>query len=172
MVQKFANDQDENKFFAVWNALLADTFTDLQNFFTNVYKTPELGNALYDSQAVEVWGILEKKFFLKIYAKLIESSYSAGAIDTYCNIIYLLFGNSTNITISTINPLELNINVVAEYQNVADFFTRTGYQMFTFDGFALTFQTLLTDIPESQLISLIKAMTNAGTKINFNLNNS
>jgi hypothetical protein len=170
MVQKFSNDQEENKFFEVWEGLLAGTFADLEDFFENVYKSPELANALYDSQAVEVWGILEKKFFLKIFATLIESGYTAGVVDTYCNVIYLLFGNTTNIEILATNPLEINIDIVAEYQNFSNFFTKTGYRMFTKSGFAIVFKTLLTDIPRSQLTSLLKAMTNAGTKVNFNLN--
>jgi len=170
MVQKFSNDAEENKFFAVWEALLAGTFADLEDYFDNVYQTPELGNALYDSNAVEVWGILEKKFFLKIFHELIESGYTAGAIDTYCQILYTLFGDTTAITIES-NPLEITINVVAEYQSFANSFTKSGYRRFTKSGHARIFKTLLTDIPQSQLLSLLKAMTNAGTKINFNLNN-
>lgn len=170
MVQKFANDSDENKFFAVWEALLEDTFADLDDWFENVYKTPELGNALHDADAVEVWGILEKKFFVKIFDTLIESGYTAGAIDTYCRVIYALFGDTTEIVISATNPLEITINVVAEYQNFANWFSKAGARMFTKGGFGIVFKTLLTDIPRSQLLSLIKAMTNAGTKVNFNLN--
>ena len=170
MVQKFSNDSAENKLFAVWEALLAGTFADLEDFFENVYKTPELGIALYDSQAVEVWGILEKKFFLKIFTALIESGYTAGVVDTYCQVIYLLFGNTTSIVISATNPLEINIDIVAEYQNFSNFFSKTGFRMFTKNGFAIVFKTLLNDIPRSQLASLFKAMTNAGTKVNFNLN--
>lgn len=171
MVQKFANDTEENKFYNVWEALLADTFADLENYFDDVYKSPELGNALHDGSAVEVWEILEKKFFVKIFASLIEAGYSAGAIDTYCNILYILFGETTEITFAN-SPLEITINITAEYQNYANFFTKTGYRMFTKDGFALIFKTLLTDIPRSQLLSLLNAMTNAGTKLNFNLNNN
>lgn len=170
MVQKFSNDQDENKFIAVWDATMNATFVDLNEFFENSYKSPELGKALYDSNAVEVWGILERKFFVKIFYSLIEAGYTAGAIDTYCRVLYVLFGETTEITISTSNPLELTINVIAEYQNFANFFTSMGSKMLTKNGFGIIFKTLLTDIPRSQLISLIKAMTNAGTKINFNLN--
>jgi hypothetical protein len=170
MVQKFANDQDENKFLAVWEATLAGTFTDLNNFFQNVYKVPELGNSLYTANAVEVWGILEKKFFVKIFPTLIEAGFTAGVVDTYCRVLYALFGETTEITISASNPLEITINVIAEYQNFANFFSSTGSKMLTKNGFGIIFKTLLTDIPRSQLISLIKAMTNAGTKINFNLN--
>ena len=170
MVQKFANDIEENKFINVWETLINDTFADLENYFENVYKTPELGNALHDGSAVEVWEILEKKFFVKIFSSLIESGYSAGTIDTYCRILYILFGETTQIIFET-NPLEITINVVAEYQSFANAFTKSGYRRFTKSGHARIFKTLLTDIPQSQLLSLLKAMTNAGTKINFNLNN-
>jgi hypothetical protein len=101
---------------------------------------------------------------------LIESGYTAGVVDTYCRVIYLLFGTTTSIVISATKPLEISIDIVAEYQNFSNFFTKTGYRMFTKSGFAIVFKTLLNDIPRSQLASLFRAMTNAGTKVNFNLN--
>lgn len=171
MVQKFSkNDSDENKFLAVWEAMLEQTFDDLNNYLENVYTSPELGRALHDAAAVDVWSILEKNFFVKIYPTLIESGYTAGAIDTYCRVIYALFGESTEITVSVINPMEITIGIVAEYQNLARWVTRAGYRMLTKDDSRIIFKTLLTDIPRSQLSSLLKAITNAGTKVNFNLN--
>ncbi len=169
MVQKFANDSEENKFLAVWEALLEQTFADLQDYFDDVENSPALGNALHEANAVDVWGILEKSFFVKIFGILISSGYTAGAVDTYCRVIYALFGEDAEITIET-NPLEVTIGVIAPYTNFTNWLTRTGNVMLTRDGSRIIFRTLLTDIPKSQLSSLIRAITNAGTKINFNLN--
>lgn len=170
MVQKFGkNDELEEKFFAVWEGLVDQTFQDLQDFFDNVEKSPELGTALYDANSVEVWNILEKSFFVKIFDQLISSGYTAGAIDTYCMVIYALFGEDTEITIET-NPLEITIGIVAEYTNTAVWRSRFGNVMTTRGGNVLAFRTLLVNIPRSQLNSLLRAITNAGTKVNFNLN--
>lgn len=170
MPQKFSkNDPDENKFLAVWEAMLQGTFDDLTEYFENVDNSPALGNALSEANAVDVWSILEKSFFVKVFGALISSGYTVGAIDTYCRVIYALFGDSTEIFIEA-NPMEITINIVAEYQNFAHWLTRTGDRMLTRDGDSIVFRTLLTDIPRSQLLSLIKAITNAGTKVNFNLN--
>ena len=169
MVQKFANDSEENKFFAVWEALLEQTFADLQDYFDDVEKSPALGNALHEASAVDVWSILEKSFFIKIFDTLISSGYTAGAIDTYLRVIYALFGDETEITIET-NPLEITIDVAAAYLNFRNWLTEAGNVMLTRDGSRIIFRTLLTDIPKSQLSSLIRAITNAGTKINLNLN--
>jgi hypothetical protein len=72
--------------------MLQETFADLQNYFTNVEKSKELGEALWEAQVVDVWKIIEKKFFVKIFDELIKAGYYAGTIDTYCRILFALFG--------------------------------------------------------------------------------
>lgn len=171
MPQKFSkNDPDENKFIAVWNAMLAQTFADLNAYFDNVEKSPALGNALWEAQAVDVWDILEQSFFVKIFDELVKAGYNAGVIDTYCRVIYKLFGESSVITVSIINALEITIGIVAEYSNFTNWITQAGNVMLARDGSRIVFQTLLTDIPRSQLSAILRAITNAGTKVNFNLN--
>jgi hypothetical protein len=170
MAQKFSkNDPDENKFFAVWEAMLAQTFVDLEEYFDNVNASPALGNALWEAKAVDVWEILEKTFFIKIFDNLILAGYNAGAVDTYCRVIFALFGEGTEIIIES-NPLEITIGVVGEYNNFADWISQAGENMLTKEADQIVFKTLLTDIPRNQLLSIIRAITNAGTKVNFNLN--
>jgi len=170
MVQKFANDSDENKFFAVWEALLAGTFDDLLAYFENVEQSPDLGDAMWESSTVEVWGIIEKSFFVKIFDELIKSGYFIGAIDIYCQILFALFGDETEIEIIIESPMELTINVTAEYSNFAQFITQSGSPIITAGGFPLVFTTLLNDIPQSQILALLQNIKSAGTKVNFNLN--
>lgn len=170
MPQRFSkNDEDETKFLAVWEALMADTFQDLQDFFENVNQSRELGTALYDAQVVDVWKILERNFFINIFDKLVSSGYTAGAIDTYCRVIYALFGDTAEIVVENENPMEITIGVVAEYLGLADWFSAGGAWMSGGD-FDIAFRTFLNDIPTSQMNSLLRAITNAGTKVNFNLN--
>lgn len=171
MAQKFSrNDADEDKFIAVWQAMLEQTFLDLAEYFANVDKSPALGNALWEANLVDVWGIIEKTFFVKIFDELIKAGYTAGAVDTYCRILYALFGEAAVIDIVIDSPLELTINVDAEYTNFSNWVTRAGDTMLTRDNFNIVFQTLLLDIPQSQILALINSMKNAGTKITFNFN--
>lgn len=171
MAQKFArNDENEDKFIAVWEALLAQTFTDLEAYLENVDKSPALGNALWEAQKVDVWGIIEKSFFVKIFDELIKAGYTAGAIDTYCQILYALFGDETDIEIIIGNPMELTINVEAEYTNFSNWITKAGDTMLTREGDNIVFRTLLVDIPQSQVRRLINSIKNAGTKVIYNFN--
>lgn len=171
MVQKFSKDDpNENKFLAVWEALIAETAADLDEYFENAYGSIELGNALSDAQAVEVWSLLEKSFFSKIYNELISAGYTSGAVDTYCRILIALFGEDTDITITILNPLEINFGIVASFSNLATWIDQTNAQMKTQDNFIFAFKTLLTNIPKSQLYALLRAITSAGTKATFNLN--
>lgn len=171
MPQKFAkNDTDEDKFLAVWDAALEQTFTDLEAFFENADQSIELGSALWDAQVVDVWKIIEKNLFVKIFDDLIKSGYNCGVLDSYCRVIFALFGESTEIDIVVNAPLNLTINITAEYQNLAVMLTRQGDIMLTRQGDIVMFQTLLNDVSQSQLALLFRAITNAGTKITFNLN--
>jgi len=171
MVQKFSrNDADEDKFIAVWEAMLEQTFADLAEYFANADKSPALGNALWEANAVDVWGIIERSFFIKIFDELIKAGYNAGSIDSYCRILYALFGAETAIEIVINGPLDLTINVTAEYENLALWLSKAGEIMLSKEGDLLFFKTFLTDIPLSQLQSIIRAIANAGTKITLNLN--
>jgi len=171
MVQKFSkNDADENKFIAIWEGMLEQTFADLEDYFENVDKSPALGNALWEANAVEVWGIIEKNFFVKIFDELIKAGYNVGSVDSYCQILYALFGEETEIEIVINSPLELTINVTAEYENLALWLSQAGEVMLSKEGDLLFFKTFLTDIPFSQLQSIVRAITSAGTKITLNLN--
>lgn len=171
MAQKFSrNDVDEDKFIAVWEAMLAQTFADLENYFDNVEKSPVLGNALWEANAVDVWGIIEKSFFVKIFDELIKAGYNVGSVDSYCQILYALFGEETEIEITITSALEIAINVVAEYENLALWLSKAGEVMLSKEGDVLFFKTFLTDIPFSQLQSIVRAISSAGTKITLNLN--
>ena len=171
MAQKFSkNDPDENKFFAVWEAMIAQTFTDLNAYFADVDKSPALGNALWEANAVDVWGIIEQSFFVSIFDELIKAGYTAGAVDTYCRIIYALFGDTADIEIIIENPLEITINADVQYTNFAQWITKAGNTMLTREDDNIVFRTLLVDIPQSQLFKLINSIKNAGTKLNFNFN--
>jgi hypothetical protein len=171
MVQKFAkNDPDENKFLAVWEAMLEGTAADLQEYFDNVDQSPELGTALSEAMAVEVWGLLEKSFFVKIFNELITAGYTSGAVDTYCRILIALFGEDTVIVITILNPLEINFGITAEYSQFTNWITQLDDKIKTQDGDQFVFKRLLTNIPTSQLYALLRAITSAGTKATFNFN--
>jgi len=169
MVQKFSkNDPDENKFLITWQKLLEQTFADLSAYFADVEKSPALGNALWEAGAVEVWGILEKSFFVKIFDELIKAGYTAGAIDTYCRILFELLGDETIINFTIENPMELTIDIEAHYVNFFNWVTKAGDTMLTKDGDNIVFKQILNDIPQSQVIMLLNSIKNAGNKINYN----
>jgi len=64
MPQKFAkNDTDENKFIAVWEAMLQGTFDDLTEYFENAYKSPELATHC-GTLTLRMFGIFYKNLSL------------------------------------------------------------------------------------------------------------
>jgi hypothetical protein len=169
MSQRFSkNDADETQFIAVWEAMLQGTFDDLTAYFADADASPALGNALWEANAVDVWGIIEKSFFVRIFGELISAGYKAGSIDTYCRILYALFGDETDLEIIIENPMEITINAAVEYSNFSNWITKAGDTMLTKAGDNIVFRTLLVDIPRTQVLKLINSIKNAGTKLNFN----
>jgi len=125
---------------------------------------------LWDANAANVWNILQKSFFVKIFDELITAGYNAGAVDTYCRILYALCCETADIEIVIDSPMELTININAEYTNFADWITKAGDNMLTSEDDQIVFRTLLVDIPQSQVLALINSIKNAGTKVIYNFN--
>jgi hypothetical protein len=171
MAQFFKKDDpNELKFYAVFQAMLDQTFTDLEAYFENVDKSPALGNALWEAQSVEVWKIIQKNFFIKIFDDLIKAGYNIGSVNSYVKVLKALFGGDAVISLDFPNAGEIVIDVTAEYNNFAQWITKAGDKMLTKDGFNIVFRTLLVDIPNTQVLALIKNISCAGFKVTYNFN--
>lgn len=169
MVQKFMDDEEENKFFAVFQDVINTTFEDLKAYYKDAYGSPELGQALYELQKVPIYKVLEKSLFLKAYAQILEGEKTLGSIEAYLTILRAIFGDDAQITI-TQEPLHLKINIIAKAMKFFLWTTKKGKHIITKDGRRIIFKKLLAEVTARQLLEILKATTNAGTYVEFKLN--
>lgn len=170
MVQKFIDgDEEERKFFNVFKKVINTTFEDLEKYYINAYGSPELGKALYELQKVPIYKTLEKSLFIKAYVEILKGEAYIGTIEGYLTILRAIFGDDAIITIDK-EPLHLKINIIAKYTKFYLWTTKKGKQVITQDGKAIIFKKILAEVTARQLLEILKATTNAGTYVEFKLN--
>lgn len=171
MVQRFIEgDEEENKFFNVFSQVVQTTLNDLEQYYINAYGSPELGRALYETQRVPIYKILEKSLFVKAYNKILEGEAYIGTIEGYLTILRAIFGDNADIKLTIVAPLHLKFDITAEIQKFYLWITKKGKQVKTKDGRNIIFKRLLAEVTSRQLVEILKSLTNAGTYVEFNLN--
>lgn len=169
MVQFAIKDSEEIKTHAVFEKMTAQTNLDLQNYFNNAYKSLELGKAIYDLGLFPIYKLLERNLFIKAFAQIVEGEKNLGSIESYLKILYAIFGNSAQITI-TKNPLHLKIDIDAPIQVFYLWTTKDDKFIITKDGKRILFKKLLAVVSDRELLDILKATTTAGTYVEFTLN--
>lgn len=170
MVQKFIDDEEENKFFTVFSQVVNTTLSDIQSYYINAYGSPELGNALYETQKVAIYKVLEKSLFIKAYNKILEGVAYIGTIEGYLTILRAIFGDSADIKLTIVAPLHLRFDITAEIQQFYIWVDHEENEIIDENGDNIVFEEILALLSNRQLLELLQQTTNAGTFVEFNLN--
>lgn len=169
MVQFAINDEDEKKFWDIFQKLAQQTLLDVENYFKTAYQSPELGRIIYEEQLMPIYKVLEKSLFIKAFSQILEGEKTLGSVEAYLKILYAIFGKEAEITI-TQQPLHLKIDIVAPLQQFFLWITKKQKQVITKDGKAILFKQLLAKVTDRELLQILKATTKAGTFVEFTLN--
>lgn len=170
MVQFAVGDKEEKDFWTIYQKLAEETLFDIEEYFKNAYRSPELGRILYEEQLMPIYKVLEKKLFIQAYSQVLEGEKQLGTIEGYLKILYAIFGSSANIRITT-TPLHLQIDIIAPIRVYYLWRKkRENKYIIAKDGRKIVFQELLARVTDRDLLALLKATTNAGTFVEFTLN--
>lgn len=169
MVQFAVNDTEEQQFWRIYQGIAKQTLADIEAYFLNAYSSPELGRVLYDQQLLPIYKVLEKSLFVRAFSQIVEGEKNLGTIEGYLKILYAIFGEDAEITITS-TPLHLQIDIVAPVQKYYLWHTRAGQQLITRDGRNLVLKRVLAEVTNRELLAILKATTNAGTFVEFTLN--
>lgn len=169
MVQFAVNDTDEQTFWNIYQGIARQTINDIKNYYENAYASPELGRVLFDQQLIPIYKVLEKSLFVKAFHQIVEGEKNLGTVESYLKILYAIFGDEAKITITS-TPLHIQIDIVAPIQKYFLWYTIDGKQLVTRDGRNLILKRVLAEVTNKELLSLLKATTNAGTFVEFTLN--
>lgn len=169
MVQFVTKDEEELKFWRIFERICNQTLVDLGLYYRDVYKSPELGEAIYNNQIMPIYKTLEKSLFIKAFSEIIEGQKTLGTVDAYLRILYAIFGSNAQITI-TQQPMHLKVDIIAPIRLHYIWVTKDKKQIITKDGKAIVFKDLLAEVTDRELLQILKSTTKAGTYIEFTLN--
>lgn len=159
----------EMTFWTIFERLVSQVQSDIEQYYLTAYKSPELGRILYEEQLMPIYKTLEKSLFMKAYSQILEGEKTLGSVEAYLKILYAIFGREAKITI-TQEPLHLKIDIVAPVQKFYLWITKSKKQVITKDGKAIIFKQLLAEVTDRELLQILKATTKAGTFVEFTLN--
>lgn len=160
---------EELTFWNIFERLALQVQYDIEQYYLTAYKSPELGRILYEEQLMPIYKTLEKKLFIKAFSEILEGEKILGSVRGYLKILYAIFGRDAQINITT-QPLHLQIDIVAPVQRRYFWKTKAGKHIITKNGKAIIFKQLLAEVTDRELLQLLKAMTKAGTFVEFTLN--
>lgn len=169
MVQFAVNDEEEQKFWRIFERLSRQTFSDLEAYFQNAYKSKELGRIIYEEQLMPIYKTLEKTLFIKAFSEIIEGQKTLGSINAYLKILYAIFGTEAQITI-TQQPMHLKVDIIAITKVHRFWITKGKKQIVAKDGKAIVFKDILAEVTDRELLQILKSLTKAGTYVEFTLN--
>lgn len=169
MVQFAVNDEEEQKFWRIFERLSRQTFSDLKAYFQNAYKSKELGRVIYEEQLMPIYKTLEKSLFIKAFSEIIEGQKTLGSINAYLRILYAIFGTEAQITI-TQQPMHLKVDIIAPIRTHYIWITKDKKRIITKDNKLLVFSDILAEVTDRELLQILKSTTKAGTYIEFTLN--
>jgi hypothetical protein len=169
MVQFAVNDEEEQKFWRIFERLSQQTFSDLEAYFQNAYKSKELGRVIYEEQLMPIYKTLEKSLFIKAFSEIVEGQKTLGSINAYLRILYAIFGGDAQIEV-TQQPMHLKVDIIAPIRVHYIWVKKDKKQIITKDGKAIVFKDLLAEVTDRELLQILKSTTKAGTYIEFTLN--
>ena len=169
MTEFVIKDDDEQLFWRIYQRLAQQTMIDIRQYFDYAYKSVELGNILYEEQLMPIYKVLEKSLFIRAFSEILEGEKTLGSIEAYLKILYAIFGDEAQITI-TEQPCHLQIDINAPIRLHYLWVTKDGRKIITKDGKAILFKELLAMVTDRDLLQILKATTKAGTYVEFTLN--
>lgn len=170
MVQFAVDDDDEKKFWRIFQRMAQQTMQDIEDYYRLAYSSPELGEVIYDNQLMPIYRVLEKKLFLQAYAGVLDGEITLGSIEGYLKILYAIFGRTAQIEISKENPCHIKIDIIAPLQVFNLWISKDKKSIITRDNKAIVFSKILAQVTNRDLLQILKATTKAGVFVEFTLN--
>lgn len=170
MVQFAVDDEEEQKFWRIYQRLARQTMLDIQEYFNTAYSSPELGRVIYDNQLMPIYRVLERSLFIRAFSGILDGEFILGSIEGYLKILYAIFGRQANIEISKENPCHIKIDIIAPLQVFYLWITKNNKSVITKDNKAIVFSKILAQVTNRDLLQILKATTKAGVYVEFTLN--
>lgn len=168
-MQKVIDDIAENKFINVWLGLFNQTLADIQSYYELAYESYTLGKIIYDNQLADIAKLISRDLFLKTYWQIFDEQAKNGTIDAHLYLLYAIFGGDSTIVVEHPHPLHTLFHIVTDTIALNQWVTRAGDNMVTRNGEFLVFRSVLQDMTNEEIASLLQATANYGEYIEFDI---
>lgn len=168
-MQKVRNDVFENKFINVWLSLWNQTLADLQNYYNLAYESQALGQIIFDNQLADIAKVISRDLFIKTYWQIFQEQTKNGTLDAHLYILYAIFGGEATIVVENPAPLHTIFHIATNSIALSQWTTTSGDNMVTTSGDFLKFRTILQDLSNAELASLLQATANYGEYLEFDI---
>lgn len=168
-MQKMRDDVFENKFINVWLSLWNQTLADLQNYYNLAYESSILGQIVFDNQLADITKVLSRDLFIKTYWQIFREQTKNGTIDAHLYILYAIFGGDATIVVENPKPLHTIFHIATNSIELNQWTTTNGDNMITTDGDYIKFRSILQELTNAELASLLQATANYGEYLEFDI---
>lgn len=168
-MQMMLNDNLEIKFYSIWQAMFEQTLADLLSYYELAYQSSVLGRIIFDNQLASITKLISRDLFLKTYWQIFNEQTKNGTIDAHLYLLYAIFGSDATILVENPNPLHTIFHIASKSLSLNQWVTRAGDNMVTRAGDNMVFRSVLQDLTNEEIASLLQATANYGEFIEFNI---
>lgn len=169
MTQLMRGDDFETRFYNVWLSLWNQTMADLQAYYDLAYESSTLGAFLFDNDLAQIARALSRDLFIKTYWQLFKEQEKNGTYDAHMYLLYAIFGGDATIYVENPNPLHVIYHIATKTQTLANWVTLAGDNVVTRDGSYIVFRTLVLELNNEEIASILKATSNYGEYLEFDI---
>lgn len=123
-VQYFKGDDNEKKFDASAQTILAALSNQLDEFFAGAYRCKPLGDLLWENNRAPLAKAIKQEVFRDAFAEIFDAFLVAGTFESYISVFKKIFGEAVEVTFTVPGPGILDIDIVADGFEASNFIAR------------------------------------------------
>lgn len=123
-MQKFKNDDFENKIINGAKSVFDDRSWQKTVFFDECFSTYNLGDILRELNAMPLSRAIKEEIFREIFSELLVIFKEGGTFENYISVFKKVFGDDVSVTFTIPAPAKLEIDIVATGLLISDLVSR------------------------------------------------
>jgi hypothetical protein len=123
-MQKFKNDDIENKFIDAGSPILDQLSMAKDDFFDGCYDTGPLGDLLHQGDRSPLSNAIDLAIFRTSFNTIYQAFIVSGCFESYLTVFRKIFGDDVEVDFTVPAPGKLTIDIVAQHLEESEFIAR------------------------------------------------
>ena len=123
-MQKYKNDDIENKFIEAGSPILNQLSMAKDEFLDGAYDSGPLGDVLHEGDLSPLSNAIKLEIFRTCFNTIYTAFTVAGSFESYLTVFRKIFGDDVEVTFTVPGPGKLQIAIVAEHLEESFFVAR------------------------------------------------